>query len=405
MASAATLAELPGSGPSDVLLEGRVVDGAEGTLTLLDATGARRVALAAPEEDAAAHVGAWVRLGARWTGEALEAGRVLEAHAPRAPWPKAGGDWAWLRDEAGRRLGHLRLRARLKDAVRAFFAEGDFLEVDTPAMVPSPGLDLHLDAFGVTGTDAPRWLITSPEYQLKRVLAGGVPRVYQLARCFRRSERGPLHEPEFTMVEWYRAFAGSEAVMADTEALVLRVAEAATGSAGLPGREGPVDVTPPWERLSVAEAFARHAQVSADAALAAGEETFFRVLATEIEPKLGRSRPVFLTGWPASMASLARLDTEGRADRFEAYVDGIELCNGFGELVDPVEQRTRLERDLRDRAAAKLPAYPIDERFLGALEEGLPPSGGNALGFDRLVMLAAGADCLADVLAVPAERL
>ena len=208
------------------------------------------------------------------------------------------------------------------------------------------------------------------------------------------------------MVEWYRAFAGSAEVMKDTEELVAHAAAAACGAPTLPARRAPVDVTPPWERLTLAEAFARYAEADADALLAReGEEAFFRVLATQVEPELGRGRPVFVTGWPASMASLARLDAEGRADRFEAYLDGVELCNGFGELVDPVEQRLRLARDRDERAARGLPAYPIDERFLGALEEGLPPSGGNALGFDRLVMLAAGAPRIADVLAVPSERL
>lgn len=398
---ATPLADLAEAG-APVVVTARVVHREALTLTLVDASGGCRALLSEGPPPA---VGAWVRLEGHWDGSALGACRVLEAHRPLATFPRAGGDWRWLRDADGRRLAHLRLRARLKDAVRAFFADHDFLEVDTPAMVPSPGLDVFLDAFGVAGTEAPRWLITSPEYQLKRVLAGGLPRIYQLARCFRRGERGPLHEPEFTMVEWYRSFAGSAEVMEDTERLVARVAEAATGSLELPAFTAPVDVTPPWERLTLAEAFARYAGRDAETCLAEGEETFFRVLALEVEPKLGRGRPVFLTGWPASMASLARLDGEGRADRFEAYVDGVELCNGFGELVDAVEQRARLMQDRATRQARGLPAYPIDERFLGALEEGIPPSGGNALGFDRLVMLAAGAPRIADVLAVPSERL
>ncbi|MEO0321850.1 MAG: EF-P lysine aminoacylase EpmA [Myxococcota bacterium] len=400
---ATSLAALSGTAAACVVVvAARVVHQAGPELALLDASGGCRAELA---EGAPPAPGTWVRLSGRWDGQVLTGARVVEAHVPAAPWPRAGGEWRWLRDDDDRRLTLLRLRARLKDAVRAFFADHDFLEVDTPAMVPSPGLDVHLDAFGVSGSVAPRWLITSPEYQLKRVLAGGLPRVYQMARCFRRGERGPLHEPEFTMVEWYRTFAGSAEVMADTERLVAQVAEAANGRPVLLGRSGAVDVTPPWERLSVTEAFARYAGRDAEALLAEGEEAFFRVLATELEPQLGRERPVFLTGWPASMASLARLDAEGRADRFEAYVDGVELCNGFGELVDPVEQRARLQRDRASREAQGLPAYPIDGRFLAALEEGLPPSGGNALGFDRLVMLAAGASHIADVLAVPSGRL
>ena len=274
-------------------------------------------------------------------------------------------------------------------------------------MVPSPGLDLHLDAFEVVGGREPRYLITSPEYQMKRLLAGGLPRIYQLCRCFRRNELGALHEPEFTMLEWYRAFAGSEEIMRDTEELVAHVAAAVNGgSKTIPGLDRPVDVSPPWERLTVAEAFQRHAGVEVGAVLE-DEERFFRLLVDHVEPALGRGRPTFVTRWPARMASLARLcpDDPAVADRVEAYVDGVELCNGFGELIDPVEQRARLARDRSARAAAGKPTYPIDERFLSALEEGLPPSGGNALGVDRLVMLVLGIDAIDGVLAVPDARL
>ncbi|HJK95568.1 MAG TPA: EF-P lysine aminoacylase EpmA [Polyangiaceae bacterium LLY-WYZ-15_(1-7)] len=386
--------------PAPARVGGRVVERREDGVRVRDVSG--ELFVAGP----GAALGAWVVAEGTWNGERLE-GRCRLLNAPRVPYPRPDGDAAWFADG---RLERLRERAAMKQAVRDFFAQRAFLEVETPAMVPSPGLDLHLDAFevqpGALG-DGPRWLITSPEYQMKRVLAGGAARIVQIARCFRDGERGRHHEPEFTMVEWYRAFAGSAEVMRDTEQLVAHVARGTReGSTVIPARGTPVDVAPPWERLTVAEALERYAGKTL-AALLPDEERFFRVWIEEVEPQLGRGRPVFVTHWPASMASLARLDPRDPsvADRFEAYVDGLELCNGFGELVDPVEQRDRLERDQRAREEAGKPAYPIDERFLGALEEGLPPCGGNALGFDRLVMLVLGAAHIEDVLALPSRRL
>ncbi|MFK7997960.1 MAG: EF-P lysine aminoacylase EpmA [Polyangiales bacterium] len=300
------------------------------------------------------------------------------------------------------RTKNLRLRHQASRAVRRYFDEADFVEVETPLIVPSPGLDLHLDAFEVPYGDELRYLITSPEYQMKRVLAGGLTRIYQLARCFRKGEIGARHEPEFTLIEWYRAFAGSADVMADTEQLVAFVAQATLETTVLPCG---VDVAPPWPRRRVADVFEEYAKVTVESVLP-DEERFFRLYVDEVEPQLGND-PFFLTHWPASMASLARLLPEEPdvADRFEAYIGGLEISNGFGELVDADEQRRRLMRDRKERSAAGLPAYPIDERFVGALEEGIPPSGGNALGFDRLVMLLSGASHIEDVLALPHRRL
>ena len=313
-----------------------------------------------------------------------------------------------LQADAGRRAALLKQRAALLRSVRQYFDGEGFVEVDTPAMVPSPGLDLHLDAFEVEREgDAPRYLITSPEYQMKRLLSGGLERIYQVCKAFRRNERGSHHEPEFTMLEWYRAHAGSREVMADTEQLVAHVARAAhQGRAVLRVEEREVDVTPPWPRMTVREAFSELAGRDVDALLD-DEEQFFRVLVDDIEPRLGFDKPVFLVDYPASMASLARLkpDDPSVADRFEAYVAGIELCNGFGELTDPVEQRARLERDQQARRGAGKDVYPVDERFLEALEVGMPPSGGNALGVDRLVMLVLGLDNIQDITAIPAAEL
>ena len=308
-------------------------------------------------------------------------------------------------------------RARALRAVRAFFEERGFLEVETPAIVPSPGLDLHLDAFAVPGSTGPSfaseigYLITSPEYQMKRLLAGGVPRAHQICRCFRQGEIGDRHNPEFTMLEWYRAFASVEEVIADTEALVRHVARALGSGDTLRIGGARVDLTAPFERLAVADAFARHAGVPAEQALSLAttdEDRFFRLLVDEVEPALaGADHPVFLVDYPAPFASLARLrDRDPRvAERFELYVAGVELCNGFGELTDPVEQRARLGRDQDERRRLGKPVYPIDERFLAALEEGMPPSAGNALGVDRLIAVCLGTDRIGDVTAFPVSWL
>jgi lysyl-tRNA synthetase class 2 len=301
----------------------------------------------------------------------------------------------------------LRERARICAEVRAFFDARGFLEVHTPLMVPSPGLDVHLDAFEIAGGDRgrPRWLSTSPEYQMKRLIAEGLTRIYQIAPCFRRGESGSRHNPEFTMLEWYRAGAGVADVMSDTEQLVAAVTG---GTVQLADRV--VDVRPPFERITVCEAFARFAGWSAEdtlAAAASDEERYFRALVDRVEPALATSpAAVFLVDYPATQASLARRKPEDPrlAERFELYVAGVELCNGFGELVDPVEQRARLAGDQETRRARGLPVYPIDERFVTALER-MPPSGGNALGLDRLVALACGTTDIAGVLAFTADEV
>lgn len=350
-----------------------------------------------------APLGAWVLAEGDWDGSVLRAAAIEILQEARAAFPQVSGEWVRLHDGGGRRA--LERRAALMRAIRAFFDGRGFLEVETPAMVPSPGLDLHLDPFAVAGAREERWLITSPEYQMKRLLVGGLSRIYQLARCFRRGERGPRHEPEFTMLEWYRALSSAEAIMRDTEECVAHCARSLCGTTRLARADGGVlELAPPWDRMTVEEALRAHAGIAWDD-IAADEERFFLVL-TEIEPRLGRERPVFLTEWPAPMASLARLiPGTDRAERFEAFVSGIELSNGFGELTDPIEQRARLERDRAARAARGLATPRIDERFLAALEEGMPPSGGNALGFERLLMLLIGEVEIDRVLAFGDARL
>jgi lysyl-tRNA synthetase class 2 len=213
------------------------------------------------------------------------------------------------------------------------------------------------------------------------------------------------------MLEWYRAYAGYERVMDDTEQIVRAVAVALRGSARLSvdGRE--IDASGPFARITVAEAFERHARVPPDETLRLAthdEDTFFRLMVDAVEPALAREPvPVFLVDYPAPQASLARKKPGDPrwAERFELYAGGVELCNGFGELTDPIEQRARFDADLEERARRGLPVYPVDERFLAALFEGMPPCAGNALGVDRLVMLATGARSLAEVQAFPAGEL
>ncbi|HEY4015123.1 MAG TPA: EF-P lysine aminoacylase EpmA [Polyangiaceae bacterium] len=304
-------------------------------------------------------------------------------------------------------MKRLRERARILGGLRRFFDARGFVEVQTPAVVPSPGLDLHLDAFAIAarGDDDARWLATSPEYQMKRLLADGWERIYQIGPAFRRGEIGARHNPEFTLLEYYRANAGVEEVMRDAEQLVSAVTG---GRVSLHGRTIVVD--PPLERLAVCDAFERFAGWPAGETLRAAaedEDAFHRALVDKVEPALERfDRGVFLVDYPATQASLARKSPRDPrlAERFELYVAGVELCNGFGELVDPVEQRTRLEHDRLARSARSMPAYPIDEKFLQALAR-MPPSGGNALGVDRLVALACGTTDIREVVAFVDDEL
>jgi lysyl-tRNA synthetase class 2 len=292
----------------------------------------------------------------------------------------------------------LALRAVVLSSVRRFFEDRDFVEVETPAIVPSPGLDMHLEAFEVrTPKGEPAgWLATSPEYQMKRLLSAGAERIFQLCRSYRGEEHGRHHEREFTMLEWYRADATSDDVIRDTEELVAFVANALDQPAP--------DLQPPWQQVTVEEALQFHGSVELEP-LIHDEEQFFRVWAERVQPRLGNERPIVVTDWPSSMASLARLKPNGMADRFEVFFRGVELCNGFGELTDAAEQRRRFVQDQANRQAAGVPVYPIDERFLEDLERGMPQSGGNALGVDRLLMLLVGADSIQAVMPFPEERL
>ena len=314
--------------------------------------------------------------------------------------------------------------------VRAFFDQRGYLEVETPYAVRTPGEDVHLlpfatEQFSPEGEWEALWLHTSPEFAMKKLLAGGAGRIFQLARVWRNGEASRRHRAEFTMLEWYRPGATMADAMDEVEALLRAVLPPTVGSGGVAN-----DLTGRFERLTVADAFARH--TGADvlgtagdaAALARGagetlrdgetwEDLFFRIMLGRVEPALGRDRPTFITHWPAAQAALARRDPlDPRvAERFELYVCGLELVNAFVELTDPAEQRARFVADRARRHVLRQGAggtdetanadWPLDEDLLAALTHGLPPSAGVAMGFDRLAMVASGADRIDQVLWLP----
>jgi lysyl-tRNA synthetase class 2 len=314
----------------------------------------------------------------------------------------------------------LRERSILNRTIRAFFDARDFIEIEAPIVVPSPGLELHLDAFAVVDDQATRYLITSPEYQMKRLLAGGLTRIYSLGKVFRRKEAGAHHNPEFTMLEWYRANASWTDVADDTEALVWQCARSLDAM-----HVGRCALEPPWPRLSVNEACERWGRVRIDGdedtetlrarVAAAGwrvpadgdfSDVFFGFFLDAVEPHLGQDEPTLVYDWPRPLCALARdKPSDPRVvERFEVYAAGLELCNAFGELTDAAEQRRRLDVDRSERRRRGLPDYPIDEKFLAAVGE-MPPSAGIALGVDRLAMLLFGAADIREVLAFADDEL
>ena len=326
---------------------------------------------------------------------------------------------AWSPDQLAARLPFLRRRALLTVAVRAFFVARGYTEVETPYAVPVPGEEIHVGTFRTervttTGERRPLWLHTSPEFAMKKLLAGGAGPIFQFARVWRNNEGSDTHAPEFTMLEWYRPGATMTDLIAETLALLRAVLPPVVRCRGIA-----TDLSAA-ETLTMAEAFARHVgadllATEADAptlAAAAGarlreaetwEDLFFRLLLERVEPRLGRAHPTFLTHWPAAQAALARRDPADPrvAERFELFICGLELANAFVELTDPVEQRARFVADRSRRHALNGgPDWPLDEDFLAAVAQ-LPPCAGIALGFDRLAMIAAGAGRIDQVLWLP----
>jgi len=338
----------------------------------------------------------------------------------------------WAPNRHADRRPALRARGRIKAAIRAHFEAQGFTEVECGALAVSPGNEAHLagfatEAVGPDGSRRTLYLHTSPEFAAKKLLAAGETRIFDFARVFRNRERGALHAPEFTMLEWYRADEPYEVVIADSLAL-LRLAADIAGAMAFSFRERRCDPRAEAERLTVAEAFSRHAGIDLTATLSdKGEgdrnafaararrggidvadndswaDIFSKVLVARVEPHLGLDRPTVLTEYPRCEAALARACAHDPrvAERFELYACGVELANGFGELTDPVEQRARFESEMDEKERVYGERYPIDEDFLDALAQ-MPEASGVALGFDRLVMLAVGARTLDDVIWTPA---
>jgi elongation factor P--(R)-beta-lysine ligase len=342
---------------------------------------------------------------------------------PRSPW--------WEKGRHEDRRPFLLSRGRIRDAIRRFFVEADFIEVECGALQVSPGNEAHLHAFatekiGPDGASERLYLHTSPEFACKKLLAAGERRIFTLAPVYRNRERGALHAPEFTMLEWYRAGEAYDAVIEDTLSIV-RLAATAAQSDSLKFRGQTCDPFAGPERLSVPDAFANLAgidltatfdsagspyrQALAREAVEAGiniaaddtwSDIFSRVLVERVEPRLGLGRPTILDRYPRAEAALARAtpDDPRLAERFELYCCGVELANGFGELTDAREQRRRFEAEMDEKARIHGERYPIDEDFLAALER-IEQASGVALGFDRLVMLATGADEIDRVMWTP----
>lgn len=320
----------------------------------------------------------------------------------------------------GAELENLKTRARILAVIRAFFAARNVLEVETPILSPAATTDAHLDSLCTRyqGPGHPAgqilFLHTSPEFPMKRLLAAGSGPIYQLCKVFRQGERGRRHNPEFTLLEWYRPDWSYHALMSEVEALARQVL-------------GPFRPLGETERLTYAEAFIRHAGIDPLNSSLAGlrecagahgltvasdvqvdERDFWcdLLMSHVIEPRLGQGHLTFIHEYPASQAALARL-VSGRpevAERFELYLEGVELANGFHELADAIEQRARFEHDNRRRAQRNQPVMPMDERLLAAMAHGLPDCSGVALGVDRLVMLACGVSEIDGVIAFPLEH-
>ena len=336
----------------------------------------------------------------------------------------------WLPGVHARRRPFLLARGRIAAALRAWFAAQDFVEVETAALQVSPGNETHLHAFatdliGPGGERTPLYLRTSPEFACKKLLAAGERRIFDFARVFRNRERGALHHPEFTMLEWYRAEEPYQTLMDDCAALMAEAAKAA-GTREFRFRGKTVDPFAAPERVTVAEAFARHAGIDLLATIAGGQgdraalaaaakragvttaaddtwgDVFSRVLAERVEPHLGLGRATLLYEYPLPLAALARAKpgSDQVAERFELYACGVELANAFGELTDAAEQRARFEAAMAEKQRIHGERYPLDEDFLDALAQ-MPQACGIALGFDRLVMLATGAERIDQVIWAP----
>ena len=299
-----------------------------------------------------------------------------------------------------RRKTALEQRARIIRKIRQFFGERGYLEVETPHRIPAPAPESHVDA-----VPSGKWFLhTSPELCMKRMLAAGYEKIFQICRCWREGERGSQHIPEFTLLEWYRVRSDYLALMDECEALIQSLAVEIRLGESVTFREHNVLLASPWERITVEEAFDRYAKISAREALKQG--LFDEVMVQDIEPRLGIENPTFIYDYPAERRAMARLKKEDPAvaERFELYLGGLEIANAFSELIDAKEQREVFQSEMETRRLLGKKVYPVPERFLDEMEE-MPPSAGIALGVDRLVMVLLNAKTIDEVVAFTPEEL
>jgi lysyl-tRNA synthetase class 2 len=294
----------------------------------------------------------------------------------------------------------LQQRANILQAIRDFFIAQGFFEVETPHRIPAPTPESHIDAI-----PSGAWFLhTSPELCMKRMLAAGYEKIFQICRCWREGERGSQHVPEFTLLEWYHSGIDYLILMEECATLIRTVASKAGLGEKIVFRDQAIDLANPWERISVREAFYEYAKTSMEEALKNG--LFDELMVQDIEPRLGIRKPTFIYDYPAQRGALARLKPEDKtvAERFELYVGGLELANGFSELVHPEEQRRRFKKENENRRGMGKSVYVMPEKFLEELEE-MPPSAGVALGIDRLVMVFLDAPSIDEVVAFTPEEL
>jgi lysyl-tRNA synthetase class 2 len=293
----------------------------------------------------------------------------------------------------------LKKRAALIQAIRRFFINRDYVEVDTPARLPV----IIPEAYNEPVKSGDHFLQTSPEICMKRLIAeAGCRKIFQICRCYRKNERGDLHLPEFTMLEWYRTGCDYHSLMEECEDLLLEVAGAIKQSSMLSYKSLAINLEKPWERITVAEAFERFAPVSVEKAME--QDRFDEILCQHVEPQLGRQHPVFLYDYPAELGALARKkqDNPEVAERFEIYMAGMEIANGFSELTDALEQRQRFEKELKKNESRGRPAGMMPEKFLESLGA-MPETAGIALGVDRLAMLLFNKDTIDKVVSFVPE--
>ena len=299
-----------------------------------------------------------------------------------------------------RRKAALRQRARIIQKTRQFLSERGYLEVETPHRIPAPAPESHIDS-----VPSGKWFLhPSPELCMKRMLAAGYEKIFQISRCWRERERGSRHIPEFTLLEWYRKGGDYLSLMEECEELIQTLATDLGMEEKITYQEHNISLTSPWERMTVEEAFHRYAKISAKEALQ--QDLFDEVMVQDIDPRLGIERPTFIYDYPAKRRAMARLKEEDQtvAERFELYLGGLEIANAFSELADAEEQRKVFQLETETRRLLGKAIYPVPERFLTELEE-MEPSAGIALGVDRLVMVLLNARTIDEVVAFPPEEL